>query len=95
MSAHQKSHPNGRPKRGKTVRNRLLRIDVFLTLMERDLICREEGEFREVWVVDLGYGATSFTTLESAERCGRSPGYSGHEGRTRLRMGRACPILHR
>lgn len=75
MAAQQKSHPNGHPTRGKTARNRLRRIDLYLTLMERDLIRRDDGAFQNAWYVDLGYGATPFTTLESAERLRRvNPG---------------------
>jgi len=71
MAAYHKSQPNGYSTRGKTARNRLRRVDLYLTLMERDLIRRKDGVFRNAWVVDLGYGAYPFTTLESAERLRR------------------------
>jgi hypothetical protein len=60
--------PVGQPTRGKTVRNRLRRVDTFLSRYDPKLITRQDGEYHNAWFVDLGYGAEPFTTLESAAR---------------------------
>lgn len=62
---------DGHPTRGKTARNRLRRIDLYLALMERELLQRTDGDYRHALYVDLGYGRLPFTTLESAERLRR------------------------
>lgn len=62
------ARPLGQPTRGKTARNRLRRVDTFLLRYDPALIRRQDGLFATAWVVDLGYGAEPFTTLESAQR---------------------------
>ena len=64
----QKYRPFGEVTRGKTARNRLRRVDIFLLMVAGDLIRRQDGLFRQALYVDLGYGAEAFTTLESARR---------------------------
>jgi hypothetical protein len=55
--------------RGKTARNRLRKVDVFVLLYAADLLTRPLPQAaRRSFFVDLGYGAEAFTTLESAER---------------------------
>ena len=49
--------------RGKTTQNRLRRVDNFVIMYCKDLILDEQHLF-----VDLGYGHTPITTLESAKR---------------------------
>lgn len=53
----------GNETRGKTAANRLRRVDNFVTMYCRDLVLDEEHLF-----VDLGFGFTPITTLESAQR---------------------------
>lgn len=60
--------PQGQETRGKTVRNRLRRVDNFVCLYEPALLQRAMGAFAHALFVDLGYGAEPFTTLESAAR---------------------------
>ena len=60
--------PCGQPTRGKTACNRLRRVDVFLLAYDSGLLRRKRGLFERACFVDLGYGATPITTLESAER---------------------------
>jgi len=60
--------PEGFPTRGKTARNRLRRVDNFLLRYAPELIRREDGDYHRALVVDLGYGAEPFTTLEMAQR---------------------------
>lgn len=55
----------GTETRGKTAANRLRRVDNFVTMYCRDLILDDEHLF-----IDLGFGFTPITTLESA-RCFR------------------------
>jgi hypothetical protein len=62
------TRPIGQPTRGKTARNRLRRVDIFLTRYDRKLITRTDGDYQNAWFVDLGYGAEPYTTLESADR---------------------------
>jgi len=66
IMSRRQERPVGQPTRGKTARNRLRRIDNFLSITEAALMRQPEG-----WYVDLGYGAEPFTTLESAERLRR------------------------
>lgn len=68
-------HPRAMPRRlqgqetrGKTARNRLRRVDNFITMYDPTLLCRTSGDYAHSIFVDLGYGAEPFTTLESAER---------------------------
>jgi len=63
--------PQGQETRGKTARNRLRRVDNFISLYDPSLLQREMGAFVNAFFVDLGYGAEPFTTLESAERLRR------------------------
>lgn len=60
--------PQGQPTRGKTAQNRLRRVDLFLLWYAAGLLRRSDGPFAASWVVDLGYGAEPFTTLEMAGR---------------------------
>ncbi len=60
--------PQGQPTRGKTAANRLRRVDVFMLLYDAPLLRCQSGAFADAWFVDLGYGATPVTTLESAAR---------------------------
>jgi hypothetical protein len=60
--------PVGEVTRGKTHRNRLRRVDIFLLMYAGDLIRRREDLYQRALYVDLGYGAEAFTTLESASR---------------------------
>lgn len=67
--------PQGQPTRGKTAANRLRRVDVFMLLYDMPLLRCQSGAFADAWFVDLGYGATPVTTLESAARFRRiNPG---------------------
>ncbi len=43
-------------------------MDIFLSHYAQELIKNEHGDFRQAWLVDLGYGAEAFTTLECAQR---------------------------
>jgi hypothetical protein len=54
--------------RGKTAQNRLRRVDLFLARYDPALLRREDGPFAGAWLVDLGFGAEPFTTLETAAR---------------------------
>lgn len=56
------NHPLGHPTRGKTARNRLRRVDLFVTKYYPSLI----KEAQDNYYVDLGFGADPTTTLESA-----------------------------
>jgi hypothetical protein len=69
--SRRKERLQGQPTRGKTARNRLRRLDTFLTLYDSGLIRRRTGEFARAYYVDVGYGAEPFTTLESAARLRR------------------------
>ena len=60
--------PVGQPTRGKTVSNRLRRVDNFILLYEPSLLTRTDGRFADSLFVDLGYGFDARTTLESASR---------------------------
>lgn len=69
------SHPRrplGQPTRGKTAHNRLRRVDNFLLLYDPVVFSRKDGDFAEALVVDLGFGAEPWTTLESAARLRRA-----------------------
>ncbi len=61
----------GQSTRGKTMPNRLRRVDAFLLLYDAHLLRREDGLWRDACFVDLGYGATPVTTVESAARLRR------------------------
>lgn len=70
--AHQPHRSRGKVTRGKTARNRLRRVDTFLAIYDPGLIRRCDGDYRQAWFVDLGYGAEPFTTLESAANLRRA-----------------------
>lgn len=55
--------PLGRLTRGKTAHNRLRRIDTYVALAHADALKRPHG-----LVVDVGYGAHPWTTVEMARR---------------------------
>lgn len=55
-------NPIGHPTRGKTARNRLRRVDIYVTKYLPSLI----KEAQDTYYVDLGFGADPTTTLESA-----------------------------
>ena len=63
--------PQGQPTRGKTTANRLRRVDLFLARYAPSLLRREDGDFADAWLVDLGYGAEPITALEMAQRLRR------------------------
>jgi hypothetical protein len=67
----RRGRPVGQPTRGKTAQNRLRRVDLFLSWYAADLLRRRDGAFANAWLVDLGYGAEPFTTLEMAQRLRR------------------------
>src|SRR5215204_5465836 len=60
--------PQGQSTRGKTASNRLRRVDLFLLKYDPNLIRRQDGAFERAFFVDLGYGATPTTTVESFAR---------------------------
>ncbi len=66
MARRKGSKPQGKLTRGKTASNRLRRIDRFLHGYDSALVRRVDGAFAEALFVDLGYGRTPVTTLESA-----------------------------
>ncbi|MDW8299294.1 MAG: class I SAM-dependent methyltransferase [Anaerolineae bacterium] len=53
----------GQPTRGKTAPNRLRRVDVYVCLAHAELLSTPSG-----LVVDVGFGAQPYTTLEMAAR---------------------------
>jgi hypothetical protein len=55
--------PRGQPTRGKTALNRLRQIDVFVALAYPQVLMAGSS-----LVIDVGYGAQAWTTLEMAER---------------------------
>ena len=59
--------PQGQETRGKTARNRLRRVDNFVTMLDPGLLLRPQSNHAQSFFVDLGYGAEPFTTLESAQ----------------------------
>ena len=67
----RRGRPQGQPTRGKTTQNRLRRVDLFLAWYAPDLLRRDDSAFADAWLVDLGYGAEPFTTLEMAQRLRR------------------------
>jgi hypothetical protein len=67
----RRGRPQGQPTRGKTTQNRLRRVDLFLAWYAPSLLRRHDGAFADAWLVDLGYGAEPFTTLEMAQRLRR------------------------
>jgi len=68
MKLRRTYKPQGQPTRGKTACNRLRRVDFFLMRYDPGLLRRRSGAFERAYFVDVGYGATPTTTLESAER---------------------------
>jgi len=58
----------GQPTRGKTAPNRLRRVDNFVARYDPELLRREDGDFANALVVDLGFGAEAVTTVEMARR---------------------------
>ncbi len=67
-SKHPKKRPQGNETRGKTATNRLRRVDNFVLLYDPHLLTRSDLLFTNAAFVDLGYGFTPTTTLESAAR---------------------------
>jgi len=63
--------PQGQETRGKTARNRLRRVDNFITIYDPALLRYTNRDYTQPLFVDLGYGAEPFTTLESAARLRR------------------------
>jgi hypothetical protein len=64
----QPRRPLGQATRGKTASNRLRRVDTFLLKYDANLLARRDDPFARAFFVDLGYGATPTTTLESFAR---------------------------
>ncbi len=60
--------PEGQPTRGKTARNRLRRVDVFLSRYDPALLKQTDTNLQTALYIDLGYGDTPDTTMESAHR---------------------------
>ena len=67
----RRGRPQGQPTRGKTAQNRLRRVDLFLAWYAANLLRCNDGACAGAWLVDLGYGAEPFTTLEMAQRLRR------------------------
>ena len=65
------ARPQGQVTRGKTARNRLRRVDTFLTLYDPASLGGADMTAGGGWFVDLGFGAEPWTTLESAQRLRR------------------------
>jgi hypothetical protein len=68
VSAHQNtpvSHDAQKP-RGKTRRGRLARLDALILHRERALFARNDGEYEDACVIDVGVGEEPHTTLELA-----------------------------
>lgn len=63
--------PEGQPTRGKTAHNRLRRVDSFVLAYDPALLQRTGGAYERAFFVDLGYGESPTTTLESARRLRR------------------------
>jgi hypothetical protein len=59
----RRTHPIGQATRGKTALNRLRQVDVFMALAFPHVLSAGEP-----LVVDVGYGAFAWTTLEMYER---------------------------
>jgi hypothetical protein len=57
--------------RGKTARNRLRRVDIFMLLYARELLNRRFPPDQASFVVDLGYGEEAITVIEMASRLRR------------------------
>lgn len=60
----QSDRPAGEVTRGKTAPNRLRRVDMFLLRYDPGLLRRQN----DAYFIDVGYGASPDTTLESARR---------------------------
>ena len=67
----RRGRPQGQPTRGKTAQNRLRRVDLFLARYAADLLRADDDLLTGAWLVDLGYGAEPYTTLEMAQRLRR------------------------
>ena len=65
------ARPQGQITRGKTARNRLRRVDTFLSLYDPATLGAADRAAGGGWFVDLGFGAEPWTTLESAQRLRR------------------------
>ncbi len=63
--------PAGGITRGKTAVNRLRRVDHFLCRYDPGLIMREDGVFGGSCFIDLGYGDSPKTTVETSCRLRR------------------------
>lgn len=61
-----------RVTRGKTRPGRLARLDAYLCLRERALLERSDRLFAGAWFVDVGFGQSLATTLESAKTLRRA-----------------------
>ncbi|HAY83409.1 MAG TPA: methylase [Chloroflexi bacterium] len=61
------TRPIGQATRGKTARNRLRRVDIFLIRYDPNLLRRIDGKFQSAYYVDLGFGQEPITTVESAQ----------------------------
>lgn len=57
--------PEGGITRGKTMQNRLRRVDNFLCRYDPGLIAENDGNLKDTIFIDLGYGEKPFTTLET------------------------------
>jgi hypothetical protein len=64
----RRKRPQGQITRGKTAHNRLRRVDLFLARYDPTLLRRSDGPFARALLIDLGFGAEPFTTLETARR---------------------------
>lgn len=62
------TRPLGHETRGKTARNRLRRVDIFLIRYAPDLLKRQEGKYKSALYVDIGFGHQPITTVESASQ---------------------------
>lgn len=62
-NASRRPRPSGQPTRGKTALNRLRQVDVYVALAMPGVLRGDPP-----LVVDLGFGAEAWTTLEMAER---------------------------
>ena len=59
------TRPIGHETRGKTARNRLRRVDIFLIRYDPNLLKRQDGEYKSALYVDIGFGYQPITTVES------------------------------
>ena len=56
-SENSSTRPIAQATRGKTVRNRLRRVDNFLIRYDRKLIIRQDDAYQNAWFIDLGNSA--------------------------------------